>query len=69
MAKLKRYTICSIVNGDGLVTHYTSDSYDHCDRAVDRYRYMYPNNAIDIYEEKDMKGCRIYRNDYDYMYL
>jgi hypothetical protein len=69
MAKLKRYTICSIVNGDGLATHYTSDSYDHCDRAIDRYRYMYPNNAIDIYEEKDMKGCRIYRNDYDYMYL
>lgn len=68
MAKLKRYTICS-VTPEGLATHYTSDSYEKCDQAIDRYWDMYPNADIDIYEEKDMKGCRVYRNDYDYMYL
>ena len=70
MADLKRYSICTLSDdGSCLASHYTSDSYDKCDEALDKYQDMYPNALVDIYSRADLQGLVVHRNDFDFLYL
>lgn len=70
MADLKNYSICSMSeDGSCLASHYTSDSYEKCDQALDKYQNMYPHAVVDIYSKADLQGLVVNRNDFDYYYL
>ena len=70
MADLKNYSICSMSeDGSCLASHYTSNSYEKCDQALDKYQDMYPNAFVDIYSKADLQGLVVHRNDFDHYYL
>tara|TARA_B100001059_G_C17803299_1_gene567562 strand:- start:78 stop:290 length:213 start_codon:yes stop_codon:yes gene_type:complete len=70
MADLKSYSICSLSeDGSCLSSHYTSNTYEKCDQALDKYQNMYPHAVVDIYSKVDLQGLVVHRNDFDYYYL